>query len=239
MVGAYRARLKAVPSACLAELRHAATQGLRRRPRHQDADPVGGGQRLGERLRDGRMERRRTGAFQHVIDGFKELYPDSTSSTLRRATNCRRCSRRRSRAVTRRHRCGPPARPHEALRQAESAEADRLTPRARSRELPPGWLTLGTSTARCTASSSRAPTSRPSGTTSSRSRTPACSRRRPGTTCSRGPRPSRRRASRRTRSEVPTAGPHRPLREHLPAHRRSGHVRQADQRTTSRGPTRR
>ena len=125
--------------------------------------------------------------FQAVLDGFKKQYPErDRASTTRPATSCRRCSRRPSQGGK------PPdmaAVAQPGLMRDFQAQGE-LKPIDYAKDAIAGGLRPELDRSRhrrrqaVRASPSRRPTSRPSGTTSRRSRTRAWSRRRRGTSCS-------------------------------------------------------
>ena len=140
-------------------------------------------------------------AFEAVIDGFNELYPNVTVNYTSAGNNLVYAALHgRGRWKPAGSRGRRPARPDGGLRRVGRASS-RWTTSARrsSRASASPSRTSEPSTGRSTGSCSRAPTSRPSGTTSRPSRRPASSRRRPGRTSQRHATRSMRQASRRTR----------------------------------------
>ena len=176
-------------------------------------------------------------AFQAVLDGFKEQYPNVDVKYKRReGSRPGALDRGRGRQPARRRGAHRPGLMRDFVDQRRAQAARLRAGHGRRRTSPRTGSSSATSTASSTASSSRAPTSRPSGTTSTPSRTPASSRRRPGRT-------SHRRETLKA-SGVPAYSfggvgrldAHRPVREPLPA-QAGPRSTTSSPSTRSRGPT--
>ena len=204
------ASARAGRSLALALVRRRGVGATARRRRTTASDGGGNERRLRHDQHPRRLDRRGGQRRSRPSStAFKQGVPERQGQYKSASDPRRRCSRPRSQGGN------PPdlaALPQPGLMQGlrrPAARSSRSTsPRATIAKnfSPVVDRPRHASTASSTASSSRAPTSRPSGTTSTRSRTPASSRRRTGTASSRREDAQGRPACRPTRSAAPTAG---------------------------------